>query len=83
MKRFVIVAKRKGDYVVPVVETREFTSPKKLGSYCAEDGSLWISLYDGVKIFEDEAEARTVLNKILQHLFDQPDPINNQPRSTK
>ena len=69
MKRFVIVAKKRGAYVVPVIETRDFNSPKKLGSYCAEDGSLWVSLNDGERIFEDESLAKIQLSTLIGDLF--------------
>jgi len=73
-KRFVIVAKRRGDYIIPVIETREFACPKKLGSYCAEDGSLWTSLDDGKKIFASETEAANKLADILRDLFHKESP---------
>jgi hypothetical protein len=69
MKRHVIVSKKKGEYTIPVIETREFLFPKKLGSYCAEDGSLWVSLNDGKTIFEDESLAKIKLQETLRDLF--------------
>ena len=69
MKRFVIVSKRKGPYIIPALETREFNYPKKLGSYCAENGELYTSLDDGKRIFEDESKAKIKLDEIIKALF--------------
>jgi hypothetical protein len=69
MKRFVITQQIKGKYVIPVIKTLEFNSPKKLGSYCADNGSLWVTLDDGVNIFKDETLAKTQLNNLISELF--------------
>lgn len=69
MERFVIVPKTKGDYIVPVIKRLSFDSPKELGSYCANDGSLWVSLNDGKHIFEDEAQAKIQLGNLIDELF--------------
>lgn len=68
-RRFVIVPKRKGEYVIPVIETRTFDSPKFLGSYCSDKGDLWTTLNDGVRIFEDESLAKSALNKLIHELI--------------
>jgi hypothetical protein len=69
MKRYVLVTKQKGKYTIPVIETREFYYPKRLGSYCADDGSLWVSLSDGKSIFEEESLAKIKLQETLRDLF--------------
>ena len=73
MKRFVITAKSKEirfiKFVVPCIKELQFNSPMKLGSYCANDGSLWTSLDDGKSIFEDENKAKDRLAEIIQELF--------------
>jgi hypothetical protein len=69
MKRFIIIPKKKGKFVIPVLETREFNSPKKLGSYCASDGSLWTTLDDGENIFENEESAKRQLRKVVTELY--------------
>ena len=68
-KRYVIVPRRKGKYIIPVIEERVFNSPMRFGSYCAEDGTLWTSLNDGVHIFEDQILAKNKLTEVIEQLF--------------
>jgi hypothetical protein len=67
--RFTISEKRKGNWVVPAVSRRVFDSPKRLGSWCADNGSLWTSLNDGKTIFESEDEACRKLREIQLDLL--------------
>lgn len=69
MKRFVIVPKRVGEYCIPVIEIRTFNSPKWLGAYCADNGSLWPTLDDGKNIFENESDAIKELQKLRESLY--------------
>ena len=62
MKRFVIRPKACGGFnrfVLPTIETLDFSFPIKFGGYCANDGSLWSSLDDGKWIFKTEIKAVT------------------------
>ena len=68
-KRYTIVPKVKGKFIIPVIQTRYFDSPKKLGSYCADNGTLWTSLDDGERIFEDEELAKLKLQELISYLF--------------
>jgi hypothetical protein len=69
MKRFTIVSRDKGNYTIPVIEKRSFDSPFYLGSYCADNGSLWTSLDDGKHIFTNEEDAKNRLKEIIADLF--------------
>lgn len=69
MKRFTIVSRKKGNYTIPVIEERSFDSPFFLGSYCADNGSLWTSLEDGKHIFEKKEDAENRLREIIEELF--------------
>jgi hypothetical protein len=67
--RYTIESKKIGNYIIPCVKTRVFFSPKRLGAYCADNGSLWTSLNDGKSIFEDEQAALEKLEEIKKSLF--------------
>ncbi len=72
MKRFAIVTQVKeiGHYrfVIPVIKTLYFTSPKRMGAYCADNGTLWTEIDDGKWIFADKEKAEMRLTEIMEEL---------------
>ena len=69
MKRYAITEKRKKGYIIPTIAELFFDSPFHLGSYCASNGSLWVSLDDGKSIFKTKAEAEARLQEIITELL--------------
>ena len=73
MKRYAIRSKQKEigyiKFAVPVIEVLHFNSPFFLGSWCADNGTLWPCLDDGKNIFENENEAKERLAEIIKELF--------------
>lgn len=68
--RYTLESKKIGQYIIPCVQTRVFLSPKRLGAYCADNGSLWTSLDDGKTIFSDKTAALGKLEEIKKSLFE-------------
>lgn len=68
--RYTIESKKIGKYIIPCMQTRIFSSPKRLGAYCADNGSLWTSLNDGKTIFEGKDAALEKLEEIKKSLFE-------------
>jgi hypothetical protein len=73
MKRYAIRSKQKEigyiKFTVPTIEVLHFNSPFFLGSWCADNGTLWTCLDDGKNIFENENEAKERLAEIIKELF--------------
>ena len=74
MKRFAITVKYKEivyiRFAVPAIKVIYFNSPKSMGAYCADDGTLWVRIDDDKYIFADEEKAKARLAEIMQELLD-------------
>lgn len=72
MTRYAIYGKRikypGGCYVIPAVKVLEFNSPKSLGAYCADDGSLWTEL-ESDYLFKREQDALKRRDEIIKEIF--------------
>lgn len=55
--------------MIPVIEERYFNSPFFLGSYCADNGTLWVNLDDEKNIFKNKKDAENRLQEVIKELF--------------
>lgn len=72
MTRYAIYEKRikhpGGCYVIPAVKALEFIYPKRLGAYCADDGSLWTELESNY-LFERKQDALNQRDEIIREII--------------